>query len=155
MRFAIRAFRTFNYIRLHGKLCSLKLQDLLHVVGAVFVFDRGYPDGFAVFPKRVIQVLKLLGVQILVCQSRSQLRQMHSTASGPAPRPYRFRSRQRILGGGHGSTCRPSRLSVAYRAYHRPKVAEELASAGAPLLLDVRNPREWATKHIDGSDLIP
>ena len=36
-----------------------------------------------------------------------------------------------------------------------PMMAEELASAGAPLLLDVRNPREWATKHIDGSVNIP
>jgi len=32
-----------------------------------------------------------------------------------------------------------------------PMVAAELASAGPPLLLDVRNPREWATKHIAGS----
>jgi hydroxyacylglutathione hydrolase len=32
-----------------------------------------------------------------------------------------------------------------------PMVAEELGSADPPLLLDVRNPREWATKHIDGS----
>src|SRR5437879_8739371 len=32
-----------------------------------------------------------------------------------------------------------------------PAVAEELASAGPPLLLDIRNPREWATKHVEGS----
>jgi hydroxyacylglutathione hydrolase len=36
-----------------------------------------------------------------------------------------------------------------------PTVAEELASDGAPLLLDVRNPREWAGKHIEGSVNIP
>jgi hydroxyacylglutathione hydrolase len=36
-----------------------------------------------------------------------------------------------------------------------PMVAEELASADAPVLLDVRNPREWTTKHIDGSVNIP
>jgi rhodanese-related sulfurtransferase len=36
-----------------------------------------------------------------------------------------------------------------------PMVAKELASADPPLLLDVRNPREWATKHIDGSVNIP
>ena len=36
-----------------------------------------------------------------------------------------------------------------------PMVAEELASADPPLLLDIRNPREWATKHIDGSVNIP
>ncbi len=36
-----------------------------------------------------------------------------------------------------------------------PMVAEELASADPPLLLDIRNPREWATRHIDGSVNIP
>ena len=36
-----------------------------------------------------------------------------------------------------------------------PVVAEELASAGPPLLLDVRNPREWAAKHIQGSLNVP
>jgi rhodanese-related sulfurtransferase/glyoxylase-like metal-dependent hydrolase (beta-lactamase superfamily II) len=36
-----------------------------------------------------------------------------------------------------------------------PMVAEELASADPPLLLDIRNPREWATKHIEGSVNVP
>jgi rhodanese-related sulfurtransferase len=36
-----------------------------------------------------------------------------------------------------------------------PMVAEELASANPPLLLDIRNPREWVTKHIAGSVNIP
>jgi hydroxyacylglutathione hydrolase len=36
-----------------------------------------------------------------------------------------------------------------------PLVAEELAGADPPLLLDVRNPREWAGKHIAGSLNIP
>jgi hydroxyacylglutathione hydrolase len=36
-----------------------------------------------------------------------------------------------------------------------PMVAEELASADPPLLLDIRNPLEWMTKHIDGSVNIP
>jgi rhodanese-related sulfurtransferase len=36
-----------------------------------------------------------------------------------------------------------------------PMVAEELASADPPLVVDVRNPREWATKHIEGSVNIP
>ena len=36
-----------------------------------------------------------------------------------------------------------------------PMVAEELSSAEPPLLLDIRNPREWATKHIEGSVNIP
>ena len=34
-------------------------------------------------------------------------------------------------------------------------IGEELASADAPFLLDVRNPREWAAKHIEGSVNIP
>jgi len=33
--------------------------------------------------------------------------------------------------------------------------AEELASADAPLVLDIRTPREWSTKHIAGSVNIP
>jgi rhodanese-related sulfurtransferase len=33
--------------------------------------------------------------------------------------------------------------------------AEELASADPPIVLDVRNPREWASKHIEGSVNIP
>jgi hydroxyacylglutathione hydrolase len=36
-----------------------------------------------------------------------------------------------------------------------PMVAEELAGADPPLVLDIRNPREWATKHINGSVNIP
>ncbi len=36
-----------------------------------------------------------------------------------------------------------------------PAVAEELRSPIAPMLLDVRNPREWAAKHIEGSVNIP
>ena len=34
-------------------------------------------------------------------------------------------------------------------------VAEELAGADRPFILDVRNPREWTTKHIAGSVNIP
>ena len=30
-----------------------------------------------------------------------------------------------------------------------PMVAEELAGANPPMVLDIRNPREWATRHID------
>jgi hydroxyacylglutathione hydrolase len=36
-----------------------------------------------------------------------------------------------------------------------PMVAEELEGKDPPFLLDVRNPREWAAKHIDGSVNIP
>jgi hydroxyacylglutathione hydrolase len=36
-----------------------------------------------------------------------------------------------------------------------PAVAEELSNPGPPLLLDIRNTREWATKHVEGSVNIP
>jgi rhodanese-related sulfurtransferase len=36
-----------------------------------------------------------------------------------------------------------------------PMVAEELEGPDPPLLLDIRNPREWMTKHIDGSVNVP
>jgi hydroxyacylglutathione hydrolase len=36
-----------------------------------------------------------------------------------------------------------------------PEIAEELAAAQPPLVLDVRNPREWATKHIKDSVNVP
>jgi hydroxyacylglutathione hydrolase len=36
-----------------------------------------------------------------------------------------------------------------------PLVAEELAAAERPLVLDIRNPREWAAKHIEGSVNVP
>ncbi len=36
-----------------------------------------------------------------------------------------------------------------------PMVAEELAGATPPVLLDIRSPREWAAKHIAGSVNIP
>ena len=58
-----------DHIRLHGKFRGLKLQHLLHVVCAGFVLDCGDPHALVVFPQRVLQVSKLLGVQILVGQS--------------------------------------------------------------------------------------
>ncbi len=36
-----------------------------------------------------------------------------------------------------------------------PMLADEIASASPPWLLDVRNPREWAARHIDGSVSVP
>jgi rhodanese-related sulfurtransferase len=57
-------------------------------------------------------------------------------------------------GGMEALAARPDlvwpteRISVAM-------VAEELASANPPVLLDIRNPREWMTKHINGSVNIP
>ena len=35
------------------------------------------------------------------------------------------------------------------------RVAEELAGGDPPLVLDIRNPREWAAKHIDGGVNVP
>lgn len=39
--------------------------------------------------------------------------------------------------------------------FSAPMVAEELAGPVPPLLVDIRNPREWTTKHIQGSVNIP
>jgi hydroxyacylglutathione hydrolase len=36
-----------------------------------------------------------------------------------------------------------------------PTLAEELAGADPPLLLDVRNPREWDSRHVEGSVNLP
>jgi rhodanese-related sulfurtransferase len=36
-----------------------------------------------------------------------------------------------------------------------PIVAQELAGADPPLLLDIRNPREWTARHIAGSVDVP
>ncbi len=36
-----------------------------------------------------------------------------------------------------------------------PMVAEELAGEAPPMVLDIRNPREWAAKHLEGSVNIP
>jgi hydroxyacylglutathione hydrolase len=49
---------------------------------------------------------------------------------------------------------RPDLVSPTERI-SAPMVAEELASADPPLLLDIRSPREWATNHIASSVNIP
>ncbi|HLW77509.1 MAG TPA: MBL fold metallo-hydrolase [Bryobacteraceae bacterium] len=49
---------------------------------------------------------------------------------------------------------RPDLLQVTERI-SAPMLADELAGADPPFLLDVRNPREWTTKHIDASVNIP
>jgi hydroxyacylglutathione hydrolase len=59
-----------------------------------------------------------------------------------------------LQGGMEALAGRPDLVWTTERL-SAPMVAEELAGAGAPLLLDVRNPREWATKHIAGSVNIP
>jgi rhodanese-related sulfurtransferase len=59
-----------------------------------------------------------------------------------------------INGGMEALAGRPDLVWPTERVT-APMVAEELASADPPLLLDIRNPREWATKHIDGSVNVP
>ncbi|MGP0074462.1 MAG: MBL fold metallo-hydrolase [Bryobacteraceae bacterium] len=59
-----------------------------------------------------------------------------------------------MQGGMEALAERPDLVWPTERA-SAPMVAEELASADAPVLLDIRNPREWTTKHIEGSVNIP
>jgi len=59
-----------------------------------------------------------------------------------------------LQGGMEALTSRPDLVWPTERA-SAPMVAEEMAGADAPLVLDIRNPREWATKHIEGSVNIP
>src|SRR5580658_6076565 len=59
-----------------------------------------------------------------------------------------------LEGGMEALSGRPDLVWPTERV-SAPMVGEELAGAHPPLLLDVRNPREWATKHIDGSVNIP
>jgi rhodanese-related sulfurtransferase/glyoxylase-like metal-dependent hydrolase (beta-lactamase superfamily II) len=49
---------------------------------------------------------------------------------------------------------RPDLVTVTPRA-SAPEVAADLATAAPPLLIDVRAPREWETRHIDGSLNLP
>jgi hydroxyacylglutathione hydrolase len=57
-------------------------------------------------------------------------------------------------GGMEALAGRPDLVRATERI-SAPMVAEELASADPPLLLDIRNPREWHARHIDGSVNIP
>jgi len=59
-----------------------------------------------------------------------------------------------MRGGMEALALRPDLVWPTERA-SAPMLAEELASAGRPLLLDIRNPREWAAKHIEGSVNVP
>jgi len=59
-----------------------------------------------------------------------------------------------LRGGMAALAGRPDLLWPTERA-SAPMLAEELASADPPLLLDVRNPREWASKHVAGSVNVP
>jgi rhodanese-related sulfurtransferase/glyoxylase-like metal-dependent hydrolase (beta-lactamase superfamily II) len=55
-----------------------------------------------------------------------------------------------LRGGMEALAGRPDLVSPTERI-SAPMLAQELASADAPLLLDIRNPREWEAKHIAGS----
>jgi hydroxyacylglutathione hydrolase len=59
-----------------------------------------------------------------------------------------------LQGGMEALASRPDLVWPTERI-SAPMVAEELAGADPPLVLDIRNPREWETKHIDGSVNIP
>jgi len=59
-----------------------------------------------------------------------------------------------MKGGMEALSDRPDLVWPTERV-SAPMVAEELASADPPLLLDVRNPREWANKHIGSSVNVP
>lgn len=59
-----------------------------------------------------------------------------------------------LQGGMEALSGRPDLVWPTERA-SAPMLAEELAGADPPLVLDIRTPREWTTKHIDGSVNIP
>jgi rhodanese-related sulfurtransferase/glyoxylase-like metal-dependent hydrolase (beta-lactamase superfamily II) len=59
-----------------------------------------------------------------------------------------------LKGGMEALADRPDLLWPTERVT-APTIAEEMSGANPPLILDIRNPREWASKHIDGSLNIP
>jgi rhodanese-related sulfurtransferase/glyoxylase-like metal-dependent hydrolase (beta-lactamase superfamily II) len=59
-----------------------------------------------------------------------------------------------LAGGMEALAARPDLVWPTQRL-SAPMIADELASADAPLMLDIRNPREWAAKHVEGSVNIP
>jgi rhodanese-related sulfurtransferase len=59
-----------------------------------------------------------------------------------------------LRGGMESLANRPDLVWPTERG-SAPMVAEELAGSHPPLLLDIRNPREWASKHIEGSVNVP
>ncbi len=59
-----------------------------------------------------------------------------------------------LHGGMHALADRPELVRTTERV-SAPMAAEELASGEPPMVLDIRNPREWATRHIAESVNIP
>ena len=60
-----------------------------------------------------------------------------------------------FLSGGMAALAERPDLVWPTDRLSAPMIAEELASADPPLVLDIRNPKEWAAKHIQGSVNIP
>jgi rhodanese-related sulfurtransferase len=59
------------------------------------------------------------------------------------------------LKGGMEALAGHADLMRATERVSAPVLAEEMACADAPLVLDIRNPKEWASKHLAGSINIP
>lgn len=59
------------------------------------------------------------------------------------------------LDGGMAALAKRPDLVWPTERVTAPMVAEELAGADPPVLLDIRSPREWSAKHIPGSVNIP
>jgi len=59
-----------------------------------------------------------------------------------------------LRGGMESLAARPDLVWPTERS-NAPMVAEELAGANPPMVLDVRTPREWSAKHVAGSVNIP
>jgi len=59
-----------------------------------------------------------------------------------------------LKGGMEALTGHPDLVRATERV-SAPILAEEMAGADAPLVLDIRNPKEWASKHLEGSINIP
>jgi len=59
-----------------------------------------------------------------------------------------------LRGGMEALSGRPDLVWPTERV-SPPMLADELAGADAPLIIDVRNPREWTAKHLVGSINIP
>ena len=64
------------------------------------------------------------------------------------------RVRGYLRGGMEALVAEPDLIAVTPRA-SAAQIAERLGEAQPPVLIDVRTPREWATRHIEGSLNLP
>ena len=60
-----------------------------------------------------------------------------------------------FLRDGMGALAERQDLVWATERVSPPMLADELNAAQPPLIVDIRNPREWNTKHLEGSVNIP